>query len=140
MARIKYVLNERRLAYEGALELHAEEVEAANARNAVKIEKPTQGRRVRRRSPASEVSPPAEEGATSAPAAEAEAAAPEPSMGETATPQPTEAQAAEEPAVTPGKETPESAVPAPKGGSFTPARPASRAKDLAAEGLFGKQK
>jgi large subunit ribosomal protein L47 len=29
MARIKYVINERRLAYEGAMKIHAEKVERA---------------------------------------------------------------------------------------------------------------
>ena len=30
MARIKYVINERRLAYEGAIKIHAEKLEQAN--------------------------------------------------------------------------------------------------------------
>jgi hypothetical protein len=33
MARIKYVINERRLAYEGAMKIHAEKVEQAAKEN-----------------------------------------------------------------------------------------------------------
>lgn len=33
MARIKYVINERRLAYEGAMRIHAEKVEQAAKEN-----------------------------------------------------------------------------------------------------------
>ena len=33
MARIKYVINERRLAYEGAIKIHAEKLEQAKKEN-----------------------------------------------------------------------------------------------------------
>ncbi len=35
MARIKYVINERRLAYEGAIKIHAEKLEQAKKEKAV---------------------------------------------------------------------------------------------------------
>ncbi len=39
MARIKYVINERRLAYEGAMKIHAERVEQAAKENYTETEK-----------------------------------------------------------------------------------------------------
>lgn len=39
MARIKYVINERRLAYEGAMKIHAEKVEQAAKENGTETEK-----------------------------------------------------------------------------------------------------
>ena len=39
MARIKYVINERRLAYEGAMRIHAEKVEQAANENETKAER-----------------------------------------------------------------------------------------------------
>jgi large subunit ribosomal protein L47 len=39
MARIKYVINERRLAYEGAMKIHAEKVEQAAKENGTGTER-----------------------------------------------------------------------------------------------------
>ena len=39
MARIKYVINERRLAYEGAMKIHAEKVEQAAKENKTETER-----------------------------------------------------------------------------------------------------
>jgi large subunit ribosomal protein L47 len=39
MARIKYVINERRLAYEGAVKIHAEKVEQATKENETETER-----------------------------------------------------------------------------------------------------
>jgi large subunit ribosomal protein L47 len=39
MARIKYVINERRLAYEGAMKIHAEKVEQAAKKNETETER-----------------------------------------------------------------------------------------------------
>jgi len=39
MARIKYVINERRLAYEGAMKIHAERVELAAKEDETETEK-----------------------------------------------------------------------------------------------------
>jgi len=39
MARIKYVINERRLAYEGAMKIHAEKVEQAAKEKETEMEK-----------------------------------------------------------------------------------------------------
>jgi large subunit ribosomal protein L47 len=59
MARIKYVINERRLAYEGAMKIHAEKVEQAAKENE------TENRRlegaVHQESDAQKVSPPLSE-------------------------------------------------------------------------------
>jgi large subunit ribosomal protein L47 len=49
MARIKYVLNERRLAYEGALKLHEQEAQEAAAAAATKVAAPSKGRATRGR-------------------------------------------------------------------------------------------
>jgi large subunit ribosomal protein L47 len=57
MARIKYVINERRLAYEGAMKIHAERVgQAAKENETEKVESP-----VHQESEAQKVSPPLSE-------------------------------------------------------------------------------
>lgn len=56
MARVKYVINERRLAYEGAMKIHAEKVEQAAKENETETER-VEGV-VSQESEAQKVSPP----------------------------------------------------------------------------------
>lgn len=59
MARIKYVINERRLAYEGAMKIHAEKVEQAAKQNETETERVESV--VHQESEAQKVSPPLSE-------------------------------------------------------------------------------
>ena len=58
MARIKYVINERRLAYEGALKIHSEKMEQA-----AKEERENSADVVRQEREAQKISPPTSEAA-----------------------------------------------------------------------------
>lgn len=59
MARIKYVINERRLAYEGAMKIHAEKVEQAAKENETETQRVETA--VPQESEAQKVSPPVPE-------------------------------------------------------------------------------
>lgn len=59
MARIKYVINERRLAYEGAMKIHAEKVKQAAKENEAETERVETA--VHQESEAQKVSPPVPE-------------------------------------------------------------------------------
>ena len=59
MARIKYVINERRLAYEGAMKIHAEKMEQAAKENETETERVESA--VHQESEAQMVSPPLSE-------------------------------------------------------------------------------
>jgi large subunit ribosomal protein L47 len=59
MARIKYVINERRLAYEGAMKIHAEKVEQAAKENETEMERVDSP--VHQESEAQKASPPSSE-------------------------------------------------------------------------------
>jgi large subunit ribosomal protein L47 len=61
MARIKYVINERRLAYEGAMKIHAEKVEQAAKENETEMERVDSP--VHQESEAQKTSPPSSEAA-----------------------------------------------------------------------------
>jgi large subunit ribosomal protein L47 len=59
MARIKYVINERRLAYEGAMKIHTEKVEQASKENETETKRVESA--VHQEGEAQKVSPPLSE-------------------------------------------------------------------------------
>jgi large subunit ribosomal protein L47 len=61
MARIKYVINERRLAYEGAMKIHAEKVGQAAEENETGAETERVESAVHQESEAQKISPPPSE-------------------------------------------------------------------------------
>jgi len=61
MARIKYVINERRLAYEGAMKIHAEKMEQVAKEKEADMERGDGADIIREEREAQKVSPPVSE-------------------------------------------------------------------------------